>query len=238
MLKSNITKEQLRLYLDEYFETYDIPSMFRPSYELVYLDGLKEGTRIDSYINQFYKEYNLLKEGCDPYKAFSDIISYAHPDLKDKTVLELGGGMVPQLGRELAKNAKHVMVVDRNIVSRNNPDNLEAINCRVESYKDLPSADVIVGLLPCESTQHVIDYAIANKKDFLIAFCGCLNNLNISSDMHKKIYRPSIQYNMVEKYEKYTMVRIEEEAPELGNIVVYDSPYQFPNDIIGNKRSR
>ena len=39
----------------------------------------------------------------------------------------------------------------------------------------------------------------------------------------------------VTRYEQYAITRLEE-APELGDLIAYDSPYQFPQDVIGNKR--
>lgn len=233
MLKK-VTKEQLREYLHEFFDTYNIPGIFRWQYEELYLDGYY-GRVVDSQIIQFYKEYDLIKEEYDSYKAFVDIVKYSHPDIKDMTILELGGGMIPQLGRELAKEAKHVIVVDKNMVFRNNPNNLEPIRQRVESYKELPTADMIIGLLPCETTKHIIDYSVCNKKDFLIALCGCYHDLILDENMAMRINPRNEPYKNHELYEKYALLKMEE-AQELGNIMIYDSPYQFPYDVIGNKR--
>ena len=235
VLKENVNQKQLYEYLKEYFETYNIPSMFRMSYELNYLNGFSNRV-IDSQIAQFYKEYDLLEEHADMYKAFVDVIKHNHPDLSNMTILDGGGGIVPQLGRELAKEAKHVMVIDRNMVTQNNPDNLEPIQRRIESINDLPTADMVVGLLPCDATQHIIDYSVANKKDFIVALCGCWHHLDLSQKISEKMaILRNLTDTTVDKYEKYAMVKMQE-APELGDLIVYDTPYEFPEDVIGNKR--
>ena len=234
MLKNNVTMEDLKEYLNLFFETYEIPSMFRYQYEQNYLNIFNDKV-IDSQIAQFYKEYDLLSEEADMYKAFADIIKYKHPYLSNKTILDVGGGMIPQLGRELAAYAKHVMVIDRNMVFKNNPDNLEPIKRRIESVKDLPTADIIVGLLPCELTKQIIDYSVSKTKDFLIALCGCKHSLGLDDTTVMKLNRIWKPQNTSEKYEQYAMYRIQENT-KLGDIAIYDSPYQFPNDVIGNKR--
>ena len=234
ILKEGINQKQIKEYLDEYFETYEIPNMFRYAFNQEYLSGYSNRP-IDSQIAQFYKEYNLLDEHADMYKAFVDIIKHNHPDLSDMTILDVCGGMVPQLGRELAQHAKHVMVVDRNMVTQNNPDNLEPIKMRIESYTQLPKADMVVGLLPCEGTQHIIDYSVMNKKDFIIALCGCYHKLDLGQKIAMKMASLKTPNSTAEQYEQYAMIRMQE-APELGDLIAYDSPYQFPEDVIGNKR--
>ena len=236
VLKDHVAKTMLKEYLNTFFDTYEIPNMFRTQYQMEYDNGLYDTRVVDSQIAQFYKEYDLLKEEADMYKAFVNVIKHNHPNLSDMTILDVCGGYIPQLGRELAKEAKHVMVVDRNMVFKNNPNNLEPIQRRIESYTDLPSADLVVGLLPCEATQHIIDYSVMNKKDFVIALCGCWHNLNLDEHIREKM-RPMHKPGdtTVTRYEQYAITRLEE-APELGDLIAYDSPYQFPQDVIGNKR--
>jgi hypothetical protein len=235
VLKEGTNQFQLKEYLDEYLDTYEVPNMFRFQFIQNYLNGYSNRV-IDSQIAQFYKEYGVLDERADMYKAFVNIIKHNHPNLSDMTILDVCGGMVPQLGRELAKEAKHVMVVDRNMVYKNNPDNLEPIQMRIESYRDLPKADMIVGLLPCEATQHIIDYSVCNKKDFVIALCGCWHKLDLSKKIaDKMILMQEPGDTTATKNIKYAAIRLQEE-PELGDLIAYDSPYQFPEEVIGNKR--
>lgn len=235
VLKEGTNQFQLKEYLDEYLDTYEVPNMFRYQFMQNYLNGYSNRP-IDSQIAQFYKEYGVLDEHSDMYKAFVDIIKHNHPNLSDMTILDVCGGMVPQLGRELAKEAKHVMVVDRNMVYKNNPDNLEPIQMRIESYRDLPTADMVVGLLPCEATQHIIDYSVCNKKDFIIALCGCMHSLDLSKSIADKMQlmrKPGD--TTATRNIQYAAIRLQEE-PELGDLIAYDSPYQFPEEVIGNKR--
>jgi len=235
ILKDGINIKKLENLLNEYMDTYEVPSMFRYQFLTNYLNGFSDKP-VDSQIAQFYKEYNLLAENQDMYKEFTRIVQYAHPDLKDKTILDVGGGMVPQLGRELAKHAKHVMVVDRNMVFKNNPDNLEPIKRRIESKNDLPTdVDIVVGLLPCEATQHIIDYSTCNKKDFIIALCGCYHFLDLESVLLNRRSLITDKKTTVERIETYAKIKIDE-TPELGDLIAFESSYQFPEDVIGNKR--
>ena len=235
VLKDGISVKEIQDSLKEYMDIYEIPAMFRMQFEQNCLNGFSNRP-IDSQIAQFYKEYNLLGEYQDMYYEFARIIKHAHPDLKDKTILDVGGGIVPQLGRELAKEAKHVIVIDRNMVFKNNPDNLEPIKRRIESERDLPSGvDIVVGLLPCEATQHIIDYSVSNKKDFIIALCGCWHSLDLGNMLQHRRMLVNDQGTTVEKMESYAKVKMDE-APELGDLVAFESRYNFPEDVIGNKR--
>ena len=238
ILKDNVTEKQLSDYLNEYFTTYEeyLPSMFRSMYRLNYLSGLRNNPVIDSQICQFYKEYDLLRKESDMYQAFKNVIKHNHGDLSNTTILDVGGGLVPQLGRELAKEAKHVMVVDKNIVDKNNPNNLEVIKREIKSYKDLPSADIIVGLLPCEITRDIIDHACNYNEDFVIALCGCINDIILSGRLKiNNMTKDDIANESVYQSIVYALEGVQEHQ-ELGDVIEYASPYQFPYPVIGNKR--
>ena len=233
MLKNNVTEEDLSRYLAEYFDTYGeyIPSIYRNEYRMLYLEGLKDKSYlVDSYICQFYKEYNLLKEEYDMYKAFIDIIKYKYQDTKDMTALDVGGGLVPQLGRGLSDLFKHVYVVDRNIVNKNNPDNVEVIKKEIDNNVGLPNTDLVVGLLPCEATKPLIYHACQSNSNFIVALCDCVHD--IKSYKMKPI-------EQVKKLNTNTILHYANDCisdSDMGDLIVIDSPYQFPNMVIGNKR--
>ena len=235
MLKNNITEEDLSRYLAEYFDTYGeyIPSIYRNDYRLLYLEGLKEHSYlVDSYICQFYKVYDLLKEEYDMYKAFIDVIKHKYKDTKDMTVLDVGGGIVPQLGRGLADLFKHVYVVDRNIVNKNNPDNLEVIKKDIEDGVGLPNTDLVVGLLPCEATKPLIYHACHSDSNFIVALCDCIHEVK-STKMKSIEQAKRLNTNTLLHYANDCIIDY-----NMGDLIAIESPYQFPNMVIGNNKTR
>ena len=236
LLKEGIDKETLSKYLEEYFDTYNdyLPNIYKSVYQMNYLSGLYD-QYVDSTICQFYKEYNLLKEEADMYNAFVNIIKHKHPDLSDKTILDVGSGFLPQLGRELAKYSKHVISIDKNVIDYNNPSNLEVIKKDVISYKDLPDADIIVGLLPCEATPYIIDKSCDIGSDFIIALCTCIHDPKLQEQLRRReITRLQAMDQMTKNNIYYAYNKVHEN--NMGELVEYESPYNFPSKVIGNRR--
>ena len=236
MLKEQTNRDLLKKYLDEYIDTYSeyIPDNFKMLYSTCYDTGLYGGS-VDSHICQYYKEYDLIKKEYDMYLAFMDIIKHNHKDLSNSTILDIGGGIVPALGRELAKEAKHVIVVDRNIADKNNPTNLEVIKEEVTDESKLPKADIVVGLLPCEATKYIINHACNTDSDFLISLCGCVHDSYLSLMVSQRAM--SFDYaasKSIYNYKKYAYDKTMDS--NLGDLIEYDSPYMFPYPVIGNKR--
>lgn len=232
LVKERVSKEQVDELYKEYMDIYGeyIPEFIQDRMKCDYLDGLEQD-EVPCYILQFYDEYNLMKKKYNYYAIFEDLIKRNYPDLKNKTILDMGGGIVPSLGRRLAKEAKHVIAVDRYISPLNNPNNLETIQCEIEDVKDLPKTDLVIGFMPCESTRLLIDYATYYNADFIMELCGCIHNggpMNYDSWMYNNFYNYYVSDLCEETKQKIVDSR-------LGKFRDYGVK-RLPYKVIGNKR--
>ena len=194
LLKDEVTEEQLTELYNEYMETYhdSFPDWILELMNNDYKDGL-DGLMASCYTMQFYDEYNLMKDKFNPYLGFIEMIKHNHPDLSDKTILDVGAGIVPSIGKRLAKEAKHVITIDRYMAKNNNPNNLEAIEMEIESSDQLPKADLIIGFMPCEAENYLIEHASKTNTDFIFEQCGCIHD----EELRKYLSFYSSYYGMV-----------------------------------------
>lgn len=234
LLKERVTKEQLDELYKEFMNTYGkyIPEYMENNMKNDYLYGL-EWDQAPCCVLQFYDEYNLMKKKYNIYSIFEDLVKHNYPELKNKTVLDLGGGVIPAIGRRLATDAKHVIVVDEYISPINNPSNLETIQCEVTDVKKLPKADLIVGFMPCGATRLVVDYAAYYNADFIMELCGCIHDPEL---LH------SVYYNSLAGiyYDTYVNRLVEETKQKivdsrLGKYKEYKAS-RLPFKVLGNKR--
>ena len=236
LVKDDITLEQLEELFKEYVELYhdDIPEDF-----LEYIEGdLSFGLNCDQapcYVMQFYDEYNLMKDEYNLYKGFIELIKHNHPDLSNMTILDVGGGIVPSLGRRLAEEAKHVITIDRYMTTKNNPNNLEAISCEIENVNQLPKADMVIGFMPCEATKFIVEHAGKNNIDFLVELCGCIHDEELR---HYLMFDPYSEYSIRMEYAYRLNNYFKEKIKEynLGLYSEYGCSMNMPYKVLGNKR--
>lgn len=236
LVKDDVTLDDLYELLNEYKEKYHdvIDEDLLDHIESCLPMGL-ECDEAPCYVMQLYDEYNLMKNEYNLYLGFIEMIKHNHPDLSDMTILDIGGGIVPSLGRRLASEAKHVISIDRYISNKNNPTNLEIISCEIEDIKQLPYADLIIGFMPCEATKYIVDHAGACNSDFLIELCGCIHDENLRYSLMMNPYSEyGIRQLYSEQLEKYFKEKIHEY--NLGLYSEYGCSMNFPYKVLGNKR--
>jgi len=116
--------------------------------------------------------YYDLKETESGYKAFIDIIEDEFGI--DKQIIEVGGGVVPTLAHKISLKQKsgNITIYDPRLSTYHK--NTSKFILKKEKFKnetDVSSADLIIGFMPCEATQTIIENATKNRKDFIIAMC-------------------------------------------------------------------
>lgn len=128
---------------------------------------------------QLYDELGILEDKENPYKAFVDLID-AQFDIKNKNIIEIGGGVIPRLGKRIARmqNCGTIIVYDPNLCTTESKiSNMKLVNRRFYSVTNVDKADLLVGLLPCGSSSTIVKSAIRHNKDFMIAVCDSCNSL-------------------------------------------------------------
>ena len=235
LLVDGVEEASVLSYYEEYLDKYgkDIPKECLESMREDVLCGFY-GDYAPCYIMQFYDEYNLMKDEWNLYKLFIELIKHNHPDLSNKTVLDVGGGVVPSLGKRLAKDAKHVIVVDYDITDTNNPNNLEVIKKRIEKASELPKADLVIGFFPCQATRFILEHAGNTNSDFMIGLCGCVHDDDLRFELMWNNCFGLCAHEQEKRYLNYAKQMIEEH--KLGELQIDDSSCVLPYPIIGNKR--
>ncbi len=134
---------------------------------------------IPNIVLQLYDELGILPDDINSYKAFSELINEQF-DIKDKNIVEIGGGVLPRLGKRLSlmQDRGTVTVYDPNLyLNKAYYPNLKLIKRKFFPITNVDMANVLVGLLPCGSSSSIIKSAIKHNKDFMIALCDSCNYL-------------------------------------------------------------
>ena len=131
---------------------------------------------------QVYDELGLLPDSKNPYKAFSLLVD-EKLNIKNKKVIEIGGGVIPRLGKRIAdmQDMGTITVYDPYLYVKEGEEypRLTLIKRRFFSITNVSSADVLIGLLPCGSGSIIVNSAIRYNKDFMIALCDEHNSLEL-----------------------------------------------------------
>lgn len=133
----------------------------------------KSGTiYISDILRQIYTEVGLIPEQENMYDGFVNLLENNF-DI-NRNIVEVAGGIIPCLAKRLSlrQNAGTITVYDpRVIVPTNSPSNL--ILKRQEFTRDtqIPTAQMIIGFMPCDATIPAIESACSNELDFMLALC-------------------------------------------------------------------
>ena len=135
-------------------------------------------------VRQIIDELGMLKEEQDIYGGFLKIFSESF-SLKDKEIIEIGGGVFPRLGNRLVDNyeIRKISIYDSRIspyISDN--DRLKLIRRKVLIGEDDLGGDIIIGFMPCNGAEVILDQAINYQHDFMITLCGCGNDSKFKSE--------------------------------------------------------
>lgn len=125
---------------------------------------------------QIYDELGILPDFMNPYKAFSELINKQF-DIKDKNIVEIGGGTIPRLAKRLSdmQNRGSITVYDPNLYIKKTYPNIKLIKRNFYPISNVDNADLLVGLLPCGASTSILKSSLRHNKDFMIALCDSCN---------------------------------------------------------------
>ena len=124
-------------------------------------------------VREVLDELGMLQEKQNIYQGFVDLVSSCF-DLKDKDIIEIGGGVFPRLGKRLSEipGVKSVTVYDPKLnPAIENTEKLKLVRERVHSFGDDVGGDIIVGLMPCKGAEAIVGQAVEHNHDFMVALC-------------------------------------------------------------------
>lgn len=133
---------------------------------------IESGNFIPSVMRQIYDEVGAFTEDNDLYGAFVNLLE-ENFDI-DSNIVEVGCGVIPSVAKKirLKQTKGSVTVYDPRL--SNNFESTNKFTLKREKFTEdtnIKKADLIIGFMPCEATEILIQQAVRNKKDFLVALC-------------------------------------------------------------------
>lgn len=119
--------------------------------EIGYYDDKKEESSYEAFINLLDNEFGI-----------------------DNNIIEVGGGIVPTLGYKISlrQNKGSITIYDPRLTNYHKENDKFILKKELfHRNTDVTNTDILIGFMPCESTQTIIENATYNNKDFMIAMC-------------------------------------------------------------------
>ena len=159
------TKNELKIHFIKRLGKYDNPTDFFQLYDCF--------GAVPDNINFYLYHLNEIK------KVFG----------LDKNILEIAGGTYPTFGRRIASEQLKIgkgtiTVYDPRLITTRivRYPNLKLVNRYFTNEIDITKYNLLVGIMPCDATDNIVEAVEKYNKDFYIAFCGCGRNFKLSDD--------------------------------------------------------
>ncbi|MBR3210660.1 MAG: hypothetical protein IKF71_01830 [Bacilli bacterium] len=124
-------------------------------------------------IRGIYDELGYIPDDLNIYKIFTEIIDDQF-GLNGKRICEVGGGVIPSLAKKIHLKQKkgNIMVYDPRL-SQKERGGRRFLLKREFFHKHTPveEVDLLIGLMPCEGSDPLIENALCHQKDFMIWLC-------------------------------------------------------------------
>ena len=120
-------------------------------------------------------DFLCIKKGLPTrWKSFARYIQTRYDVNEYKNVLDVGSGPIADLSYELIQKGYNVTAIDPRVIQS---DDFLCIN-ELFNYEvtNVSNYDLIVGLEPCDATEHILRSALLNNKAFAISLCYNAHN--------------------------------------------------------------
>lgn len=158
---------------------------------------------------QIYDYLNIIPAKNNIYNFFVDFISEISG--LDKNIVEIGGGVIPCLSKKIALRQKkgHITVYDPRIMQKNFAiPNLTLKKEKFTQNTPVDNIDLLIGFMPCEATQTIIDKACNANIDFIIALCDDIGYNDTSYFESSDEWQHYIKYITSRKLEQTTLGKL------------------------------
>lgn len=130
-------------------------------------------TLVPDVVREIYDELELLPDENNIYKGFINLINSEFP-LKNRKIIEIGGGIFPRLGfriETMLDNGSITVYDPRLALYIEDTEKMKLVRCKADKNIPIGDADLIIGLMPCEAAEVIIDIATLNNIDFMVSLC-------------------------------------------------------------------
>ena len=127
---------------------------------------------VHELLRQIYEETGLVTPGNSMYDEFVNILKTNFSI--ERPMLEIAGGVIPSLGKKIAINQHQgsITVYDPRLTGYSTDiPNLILKNENFTENTDIGQAKMIIGFMPCDATNMIIETACKHNVDFMVALC-------------------------------------------------------------------
>lgn len=168
-----LNKEECMQKVEAYFIKNQ--DRYSPS-EIAYIKG-QVARRVpvpttDPKLQKIFAEIGIPVNSKSMYQEFIDILKQNFPI--DRNIVEVAGGKVPHLARKIAlsQNRGTITVYDpRLIINTSTVPNMLLKPELFTENTDVSSAEMLIGFMPCDATDLIVETACKNNIDFMVALC-------------------------------------------------------------------
>ena len=124
-------------------------------------------------VRQVYDELGFIKDENNIYVGFIDLLDNIFK-IGDKRIIEVGGGVLPRTGKRISlmQNSGRITVYDPLLsIYEKNRNNLILKRELFTNSMSTGDNNLMIGLMPCEAAQIIIESAAKHNLDFMIALC-------------------------------------------------------------------
>ncbi len=233
MLKKDITKQKLKAMLENYLHEHQ--EYYTDAEKKYIMENFSSGLFTDfsdALLRQIYSELSLIDDEHNIYLGFTNLIEREFG--LDKHILEVGGGKIPCLGKNIALRQKSgtITIYDPGLITTTSPyKNLNLKKKNFTTQLIIPKPDLIIGFTPTTATDQILEYAFATNTDFMIALSDIFDEV----DFYQEEDDIWTHWQKEKIYEARKLVA----KNNMGKLMIetlekYDNPYP----IIYNKRKR
>lgn len=231
MLKKEVSAFEITYQMKQFFKEH--PDSYTEEEKRFLLSNSGWGRKtslVPDTLRQIYDELNLVNPEKNIYIGFLELLESTFPQAGNFT--EIGGGRLPRLATRLALKPKTgwVTVYDPKLIEKKGtPSNLLLKKEKFSLSHPIQKNNMMIGFMPCEATELLIEAACRNNLDFMIALCDGENDELLNNELDDAEY--DWQSRMICEARK--MVRDHDLGTlEITNLEKYDDPYP----VIYNKR--
>lgn len=185
---------------------------------------------MDDIIRQVFEEVGSLPKELNMYEGFLELLEENFDINTD--IIEVGGGIVPSLSKKIALRQKSgtITVYDPRLMTDfNHPSNLVLKKENFKNDTPIGKAKLIIGFMPCEATNILIQSACKNKVDFMLALCEGGSRPGYEWLEYDDEWIAHMKHNAIDGMEGTNMGTL-----EVASLEQYGNPYP----VIYNKRKK
>lgn len=122
-------------------------------------------------------ELGMIPDDRNLYLDFMKLIEEIHPDFRDKTIVEIGSGILPRLGERISKQMQNgrIILFDPLISKyKQDTDKMTIVRDKAKVHDktfNWGEVDLFVALKPCGGANDLLDIVRVYGTDFILGLC-------------------------------------------------------------------